>query len=351
MPIINTIGGGSARGFGGVGGGAAPPPENTLLPSISGTAYVGQTLNINKGTWTALGPLSFEYQWYSATNGSIGGATSNTFTITSSELSEKIYAEVTATALGASTTAQTGNTAIVISFGDEIYTNAGSFTLTATGDTFGAVAVGSGGNGSTSTWGPGGAGGGLAYRNFATTSGQTVNINIDETPGTGYSRVCLGTTQCVASNSGGVGSADGACVAGAGGGNGGFGGSGDGGVQGRRGGGGGAGGYSGNGGNGGQYQGGGQAGSGGAGGGAGAGVWSVCGGGGVGIYGAGPSGTGAGVGQPGVGGSSCRGTGNDGSGRSGGNYGGGGSTLGPGGSGAVRIIWGGSRSFPNSAGV
>lgn len=351
MPIINTIGGGSARGFGGVGGGAAPPPENSLLPSISGTAYVGQTLNLNKGTWTALGPLSYEYQWFSATNGSISGATSNTFTITSNELSEKIYAEVTATALGASATAQTGNTATVVSYGDEIYTSGGSFTLTATGDVFGAVAVGAGGNGSTSTWGPGGSGGGLAYNNFSTTSGQTVSINIDETSGSGYSRVCYGTLQCAAANAGALYNTVGTCVVGAGGGNGGCGGAGDNGVQGRRGGGGGAGGYSGVGGRGGQYQGPGQSGTGGAGGGAGAGVWSVCGGGGVGIYGAGPSGSGTGIGQPGEGGSSCRSTGNDGSGRNGGNYGGGGSTLGSGGSAAVRIIWGGSRSFPNNAGV
>lgn len=112
------------------------------------------------------------------------------------------------------------------------------------------------------------------------------------------------------------------------------------------GGGGGAGGYTGAGGNG-QGSSSGTAGAGGAGGGGG----RECGAGGVGLKGQGSNGTFS-SGSPGGGGSG----GSAGSGKNGGNYGGGGAggrngstDGGVGGKGAVRILWGGGRSYPNNA--
>jgi sugar lactone lactonase YvrE len=39
------------------------PPSNTQLPTISGTAEVGQTLTANPGVWQGARPLSFSYEW------------------------------------------------------------------------------------------------------------------------------------------------------------------------------------------------------------------------------------------------------------------------------------------------
>jgi hypothetical protein len=81
----------------------------------------------------------------------------------------------------------------------------------------------------------------------------------------------------------------------------------------------------------------------GAGGGAGGGIqWA---GGGVGIYGSGPSGSGV-SGNSGFGGGGSGGT--DGTSTDGGTYGGGGAYRSSGSDGAVRIIWGEGRSFPNT---
>lgn len=38
-------------------------PSNTVAPSISGTAVVGQTLTSTTGTWTSAIPLTYNYQW------------------------------------------------------------------------------------------------------------------------------------------------------------------------------------------------------------------------------------------------------------------------------------------------
>ena len=245
--------------------------------------------------------------------------------------------------------------------GQSEYTTAGTFSWTAPTDVTSvcAVCVGPGGNGG-STQG-GGGGGGLGWKN-----------NISVVPGQSYTVVVGGTgqasyfinTSTVSGNPGGAGTSSsggaGGGYTGDGGGNGGQGGN----PNGDHGGGGGAGGYSGAGGAGGLGQAGATAGAGsdGSGGGAGGGAGSAHeggAGGGVGIYGEGTSGSGSTTNQK-------HPTlnlyyGHSGSGGSGGTpstnniiavgtYGGGdggGTGVGNGG-GAVRLIWGTGRSFPNT---
>ena len=47
-------------------------PENTTLPSITGTAQEGQTLTASPGSWTGAEPISYSYQWQRCSPGLIG---------------------------------------------------------------------------------------------------------------------------------------------------------------------------------------------------------------------------------------------------------------------------------------
>ncbi len=42
---------------------AASPPVNQSLPTISGTAQVGQTLTADVGTWNGASPITYTYAW------------------------------------------------------------------------------------------------------------------------------------------------------------------------------------------------------------------------------------------------------------------------------------------------
>src|SRR5919201_5772631 len=71
-------------------GGGAPgqsPPTNLSLPTISGTAQVGQTLVGNPGTWSGPNP-SYAYQWQrcGATCNPIAGATAATYSPVSADV-------------------------------------------------------------------------------------------------------------------------------------------------------------------------------------------------------------------------------------------------------------------------
>jgi len=83
-------------------------PTNTSLPVISGTTQDGQTLTTTDGTWTGSpSPQTFTYQWYDCSAAPadgfpasgcapISGATSNTYTLTGSDVG--YYAQVIVTA-------------------------------------------------------------------------------------------------------------------------------------------------------------------------------------------------------------------------------------------------------------
>lgn len=74
--------------------GSATTPTNSVLPSISGTPQVGQTLTANVGTWAG-SPTSYAYVW--RRNGAaISGAAASTYTLVSGDLGYNITVTVTA---------------------------------------------------------------------------------------------------------------------------------------------------------------------------------------------------------------------------------------------------------------
>jgi hypothetical protein len=80
---------------------AAGAPMNTSLPTISGTAQVGQTLTAGTGSWTG-SPASFGFHWQRCNSSGTGcidvpGATSGTLALTSADLGATIRVVVTAT--------------------------------------------------------------------------------------------------------------------------------------------------------------------------------------------------------------------------------------------------------------
>ena len=74
--------------------------DNTAAPAISGTAQQGQTLTEANGTWTN-GPTSYSYQWEDCDSSGnnctpIVGATSQTYTLTASDVGHTIRVQETA---------------------------------------------------------------------------------------------------------------------------------------------------------------------------------------------------------------------------------------------------------------
>ncbi|MDH5391705.1 MAG: hypothetical protein OEY11_00840 [Gammaproteobacteria bacterium] len=122
-------------------------PVNTVLPVISGTALVGNTLTASTGTWTDADSdtLSYSYQW-KVDGSAILAATSNSYTLSSYEAHKTITVIVTANDANAGIIAATSagrtvtnsapvNTVLpVISgtalFGNVLTTSAGTWTDT-----------------------------------------------------------------------------------------------------------------------------------------------------------------------------------------------------------------------------
>jgi len=89
-------------------------PVNITIPTISGTAQVGQTLTAaTNGTWTN-SPSSYTYQWNDG-GVPIGGATANTYVPVSGDIGDLISVSVTAiNGLGPSLPATSAATSAVI---------------------------------------------------------------------------------------------------------------------------------------------------------------------------------------------------------------------------------------------
>ena len=82
-------------------------PVNTAIPVISGSAVVGRVITASTGTWTG-NPTRYTYQWQRS-GANIGGATSSTYTLGSSDGgSTSIWCVVTAINAAGNTSVKTG---------------------------------------------------------------------------------------------------------------------------------------------------------------------------------------------------------------------------------------------------
>jgi subtilisin family serine protease len=91
-------------------------PANTSLPTISGTAQVGQTLAASTGLWSG-SPTSYAYQWQrcGSSCSPISGATSSSYALQSGDVGYAVRIGVTATNSAGSSTAYSPQTASVTS--------------------------------------------------------------------------------------------------------------------------------------------------------------------------------------------------------------------------------------------
>lgn len=96
--IENNMGGAEARArINALALSPAPVyPENTVLPTVSGTPQYNQTLTATTGTWNGYPAVEYSYQWQ-ADEIPIPGATSSTYLIKESDLGKQIRVGVTAT--------------------------------------------------------------------------------------------------------------------------------------------------------------------------------------------------------------------------------------------------------------
>lgn len=331
-------------------------PQSTLIYSGNNITFDVTTVNVANGTtlYYTLNNSSTatSADFTTAVNGSVimnGGANSFTLTVNSSSQNKSFYLDLRTVSSSGSIVANTDTISIYPPQGQQLFTSNGSFVVPAGVTKVSIVAVGAGGSN-------GGGGGALSYTNdVSVTPSETLTVLVGLASGARDTSIARGATTLVLAKGGSTSGAGGAAASGVGavrqsGGAGG-------GKLTQVGGGGGAAGYSGSGGSGASP--GGNGGSSGSGGGGGGGCSangndSGKGGGGVGLSGEGASGSGGARGpqDPGYGGSGGEnGTGaytGDTAGRYGGGGGGSPSTEGLGANGALRIIWGANRAFPNT---
>jgi glucose/arabinose dehydrogenase len=91
-------------------------PQNTALPTISGTLRVGRTLTAGDGTWSGGQPMTFAYQWLRCTTTALSsctaitGATAKTYVAAAADVDLRLRVRVTATNAGGSGTATSNAT-------------------------------------------------------------------------------------------------------------------------------------------------------------------------------------------------------------------------------------------------
>jgi hypothetical protein len=75
-------------------------PENTVAPQVTSSGDInnpepGEVLSTDNGTWLG-NPTTFNYQWIYLSEAEIGGATSNTYTVQSSDEGNAIACQIIA---------------------------------------------------------------------------------------------------------------------------------------------------------------------------------------------------------------------------------------------------------------
>ena len=93
------------------------PPVNTVLPAITGSTVVGQTLTASNGSWTG-NPTGYSRQWQrcdstGANCTDIGAATGSTYTLAAADAGSTLRVIVTATNAAGSSTATSTQTPVV----------------------------------------------------------------------------------------------------------------------------------------------------------------------------------------------------------------------------------------------
>jgi hypothetical protein len=91
---------------------AGSVPDNSVLPTISGTAETGETLTAGDGTWSGSPSPSYSYRWLRDSE-TIPGATAATYVIIEADEGHKLRVEVTATNVNGSASALSTETATV----------------------------------------------------------------------------------------------------------------------------------------------------------------------------------------------------------------------------------------------
>jgi hypothetical protein len=98
---------------------SAAAPQNTALPTISGTPREGNTLTANNGTWTN-SPTSYTYQWQRCDSGgasctNITGANAKTYSVATADVEHTLRVIVTAVNADGSTPATSRANTVVSS--------------------------------------------------------------------------------------------------------------------------------------------------------------------------------------------------------------------------------------------
>jgi len=105
-------------GFQAIGSSSLPSgPSNSAVPTISGTAEVGQTQTATKGTWTNE-PTGYTYQWQRCNSSgtecvNISGALASSYTLVEADFQHKLVVKVTADNAGGTSSAVSTATAKV----------------------------------------------------------------------------------------------------------------------------------------------------------------------------------------------------------------------------------------------
>jgi mannan endo-1,4-beta-mannosidase len=133
LAVLATVGAAQARPVGDGSVGTSPPgpgnadvssqgkkrpPSNTSLPTIAGTAQIGQTLTATSGTWSGSAPITYAYQWLRCNSSGAGcanisGATATSYLLASADQGSTLRVSVRATNPYGSATAQSAATSVV----------------------------------------------------------------------------------------------------------------------------------------------------------------------------------------------------------------------------------------------